>query len=64
MAGRDIDSGIEIDAGTFEKVKLRITRVVCPHCGRDHRFLLADGRRKVATDPFAESQISIVPDRA
>lgn len=45
-AGRHIDSGIEVDNQTFQLVKLRIITVECPHCGCQHRFLLADGERQ------------------
>jgi RNase P subunit RPR2 len=43
---RPIDSRIEIDQITLDIVKYRMVSVACSQCGRDHRFVLADGVRK------------------
>jgi len=40
---REIASGIGLDERTFQKTRLYIARVECAACGRQHRFLVADG---------------------
>jgi hypothetical protein len=37
------DSGIRIDESSAAASRLKIVKVSCPHCRREHRFLLADG---------------------
>jgi hypothetical protein len=39
---REIDVGIEVDKDTFERTRLNVIHVPCPHCGQKHRFLMAD----------------------
>ena len=39
---RRIDTGIQVDQITFERTRLNIVHVPCPHCDRIHRFLMAD----------------------
>ena len=41
-AGRHIDSGIIVDEDTYQRHRLRILEVSCSHCGKMHRFLMAD----------------------
>jgi hypothetical protein len=41
---QEVDAGIDIDDQTFRRSRLEIVRAQCPHCQRDHRFLLADAR--------------------
>jgi len=41
---RDIDSGIDVDEATLQRTRLNLVHVPCPHCGRLHRFLLADAQ--------------------
>lgn len=38
------DSGIRIDKQTLQRERLSIVSLDCPHCGRAHRFMLADAR--------------------
>jgi hypothetical protein len=40
---RDIDTGINVDDATLQRTRLNLVHVPCPHCGRMHRFLVADG---------------------
>jgi hypothetical protein len=40
---KEVEAGIEIDDQTFRQTRLKIVRIRCPHCEREHRFLLADG---------------------
>ncbi len=37
------DSGVRLDEKSAAASRLNIVRVGCPHCHREHRFLLADG---------------------
>ncbi len=37
------DSGVRLDERSAAASRLNIVRVGCPHCRREHRFLLADG---------------------
>jgi hypothetical protein len=39
---REIDVGIQVDMDTFERTRLNIVHVPCPHCSQKHRFLMAD----------------------
>jgi len=39
---REIDVGIQVDKVTFERTRLIIVHVPCPHCSQKHRFLMAD----------------------
>jgi hypothetical protein len=41
-ARQHFDSGVLMDAATYARQRLNIIVVVCPHCERRHRFLLAD----------------------
>lgn len=41
---RDIDSGIDVDDDTLRRTRLDLVHVPCPHCGRTHRFLMADAQ--------------------
>jgi hypothetical protein len=36
------DSGVLIDEDTYTRYRLNIIAVMCPHCERRHRYLLAD----------------------
>ena len=36
------DAGVFMDAETYKRERMDIIRVTCPHCGREHRFLVAD----------------------
>jgi hypothetical protein len=45
---RDIDSGIHVDDATLQRTRLNLVHVPCPHCGRMHRFLLADAQISLA----------------
>src|SRR5690348_15015868 len=42
------DSGVRLDERSAVATGLKIVRVRCPECHREHRFLLADG----ILDPF------------
>ena len=53
---QQIDTGIEVDDETFAKARLRIVRVLCAHCDRVHRFLLADAEKDLA--PLRTSQFA------
>lgn len=44
---RDIVTGIQVDEVTFERTRLNIVHVPCPHCSRMHRFLMADSHSGV-----------------
>lgn len=37
------DSGMRLDEKTAKAARLKIARVVCPECHREHRVLVADG---------------------
>ena len=37
------DSGLRLDERSAAECRLKILRVCCPQCDREHRFLLADG---------------------
>ena len=37
-----IDTGIQMDQTTYERTRLNIVHVPCPHCSQTHRFLIAD----------------------
>jgi len=39
---KNIDTGIQVDQITFERTRLNLIHVPCPHCSRIHRFLMAD----------------------
>ncbi len=39
---RNIDTGIQVDLTTFERTRLNLIHVPCPHCSRIHRLLMAD----------------------
>jgi hypothetical protein len=41
------DSGVIVDDVTFARQRLNIISVACPHCDRQHRFLLADAEWRV-----------------
>jgi hypothetical protein len=41
-ARAEFESGIILDPETFQRNRLKIVVVVCVHCERKHRFLLAD----------------------
>jgi hypothetical protein len=41
-AGRQIDSGTIVDEDTYQRHRLRILAVSGSHCGKMHRFLMAD----------------------
>jgi hypothetical protein len=41
-AQQEFDSGIILDEQTYHRNRLKIVAVVCVHCERKHRFLLAD----------------------
>jgi hypothetical protein len=41
-ARQEFDSGIIVDEETYQRNRLKIVAVTCVHCGRTHRFLLAD----------------------
>ncbi len=43
-ARQEFDSGIILDEQTYQRNRLKIVTVVCVHCERKHRFLLADSR--------------------
>ena len=36
LTAREIDTGVETDKATLERVPHFIGRVRCPHCGREH----------------------------
>lgn len=39
---KKFDTGIYMDGETYTRQRLRIIAVMCPHCERKHRFLVAD----------------------
>jgi hypothetical protein len=41
---REIDSGIEIDARTFQKIREQRVEVHCPLCETAHEFRVVHGR--------------------
>jgi hypothetical protein len=41
-AQQHFDSGVLMDDATYARQRLNIIAVACPHCERQHRFLLAD----------------------
>jgi hypothetical protein len=41
---REIDSGMDIDHDTLQRIRLSLVHVPCPWCGKMHRFLLADAQ--------------------
>jgi hypothetical protein len=41
-AREEFDSGIILDQQTYQRNRLRIVSVICVHCPRKHRFLIAD----------------------
>jgi hypothetical protein len=41
---KDFDSGIWLDPDTYRRKRLSIVAADCPHCGRKHRYLLADAQ--------------------
>ena len=41
---RRIDTGIQMDQTTFERTRLNIVHVPCPHCDRTHRLLIGDSQ--------------------
>jgi hypothetical protein len=41
---RDIESGIEMDRGTFQKIGQFAVQVCCAACQRRHEFKVANGR--------------------
>ena len=45
---RRIDTGIQVDQITFERTRLNIVHVPCPHCDRIHRFLMADSQISIS----------------
>lgn len=45
-ASKPFDSGIVMDRDTYNRQRLAIVNVMCPHCAKQHRFLLADGQFK------------------
>ena len=51
--GREISTGIEIDADSFARMPDVIARIDCPHCGERHNWskhnaYLRDGSSNVA----------------
>lgn len=46
------DSGIRVDETSASAARLNIVPVRCPQCGREHRFLLADGLLDESDMPF------------
>jgi hypothetical protein len=60
MHEREFEPGFDVDEDTFRRHRLKMVHVSCPWCERTHRFLLADGRRKVIADrPFQPSAPAI-----
>ena len=47
---RRVDTGIQMDQATFERTRLNIVHVRCPHCDRTHRFLMADSQVDTRAD--------------
>jgi hypothetical protein len=43
-AREEFDSGIILDEQTYQRNRLSIVSMICVHCQRSHRFLLADAR--------------------
>ena len=41
-AREEFDSGIILDQQTYHRNRLNIVSVICVHCQRKHRFLIAD----------------------
>jgi len=41
-ARAEFDSGIILDQETYRRNRLTIVAVMCAHCQREHRYLLAD----------------------
>ncbi len=41
-AGKSFDSGNHMDAETYARERLNIVTAECPHCHRNHSFLVAD----------------------
>ncbi len=48
------DSGVRLDERSASASRLQIVRTVCPKCGREHRFLVADGLLE-STNSFGTS---------
>jgi hypothetical protein len=43
-ARNEVASGIGLDQRTYDLSRLKVVEVArCPACGRQHRFLMADG---------------------
>jgi hypothetical protein len=45
-AREEFDSGIILDQQTYQRNRLSIVSVLCVHCERKHRFLIADASFK------------------
>ena len=44
---RDIGTGIQVDSMTFQRTRLSVVQIICPHCERIHRYLMADSHHQL-----------------
>ena len=54
--GREVSTGIDIDAGSFTSLPTRLTQITCPYCN-DHTIRSLQSDRGLAQrDPQSEQQ--------
>jgi hypothetical protein len=52
VTGRTIDTGIDIDEGSFARLPAFVGKVFCPHCGTEHAW--NEEKARVAGDGKAK----------